>query len=130
LSVAFKPTGPNDVTETEPFYTAHLFVCTNRRPDDHPRGSCAAAGSEDLRDYLKDKVKELGLRRVRVNAAGCLDRCHLGPVMVIYPEGVWYACRSRADIDAIVESHLRDGKRVDRLVLTNDQKHLRPEQLG
>ena len=100
-----------------PFYAAHLFVCCNRRPDGHARGSCAAKGSERLRDYMKVRGKELGLKRVRVNMAGCLDRCELGPCMVIYPEGVWYRVGSTEDVDAILERHLIAGERVARLEL-------------
>jgi (2Fe-2S) ferredoxin len=99
------------------FYDAHLFVCCNRRPDGHKRGSCAAKGSEKLRDYMKVRAKELGLARVRVNMAGCLDRCELGPCMVIYPEGVWYRIDSTADVDAVLERHVRDGGRVPELML-------------
>ena len=99
------------------FYEAHVFVCCNRRPDGHPRGSCAARGSEGLRDYMKMRAKELGLKRVRVNLAGCLDRCELGPCVVIYPEGIWYKIESKTDIDAILEHHVRDGGRVDSLLL-------------
>jgi (2Fe-2S) ferredoxin len=96
-----------------PFYfETHVFVCCNRRPDGHPRGSCAAKGSEDLRDYMKARAKELGLAGVRINSAMCLDRCELGPSIVIYPEGVWYTVASRADVDAVLERHVRDGGRV------------------
>jgi (2Fe-2S) ferredoxin len=95
-----------------PYFDAHLFVCTNRRPDGHHRGSCAAKGSEKLRDYMKARAKEMGLHNVRVNTAGCLDRCELGPVMVIYPEGVWYKIASRSDVDAVLEAHVRDGGRA------------------
>lgn len=98
-------------------YDAHLFVCCNRRPDGHWRGSCAQKGSERLRDYMKARSKELGLRRVRVNLAGCLDRCELGPCVVIYPEGVWYRIGSTADVDAVLERHVADGGRVPELML-------------
>jgi (2Fe-2S) ferredoxin len=101
-----------------PFYfETHIFVCCNRRPDDHKRGSCAAKGSEALRDYMKARARELGLKGVRVNMAGCLDRCELGPCVVIYPEGVWYKVESRADVDAVLERHVRDGGRVPELLL-------------
>ena len=100
------------------FYAAHVFVCCNRRPDGHPRGSCAARGSEKLRDYMKVRAKELGLKRVRVNMAGCLDRCEFGPTMVIYPEGVWYRPVTPADVDEILAAHLVAGGRVPRLMLT------------
>lgn len=100
------------------FYAAHVFVCCNRRPDGHPRGSCAARGSEKLRDYMKVRAKELGLKRVRVNMAGCLDRCEFGPTMVIYPEGVWYRPETPADVDEILAAHLQGGGRVRRLMLT------------
>ena len=98
-------------------YEAHVFVCCNRRPEGHERGSCAAKGSEALRNYMKVRAKELGLSRVRINLAGCLDRCELGPCVVIYPEGVWYSVRNRADVDAVLERHVRDGGRVPELFL-------------
>jgi len=107
--------------ETRHYFDAHVFVCTNRRPDGHPRGSCAAKDSEQLRDYMKARAKELGLPATRINTAGCLDRCELGPTIVIYPEGVWYTCRTREDVDEILTSHLRDGRPVERLVLTPDR---------
>jgi len=99
------------------YFRLHVFVCTNRRPDGHRRGSCAAGGSERLRDYLKSRARELGVEGVRINSAGCLDRCELGPVMVVYPEGVWYAVHTPADIDEILETHLVKGGRVGRLML-------------
>ena len=104
------------------YYEAHLFVCCNRRPDGHPRGSCAAQGSEDLRDYMKARAKAMGLKGIRVNMAGCLDRCELGPCLVIYPEGVWYKIESRTDIDLILEQHVRDGGRVAALRLPAEKR--------
>ena len=105
-----------------PFYRIHAFICTNRRPDDHPRGSCAGRGSEPLRDYLKAQAKKKGVGGIRVNAAGCLDRCELGPVLVIYPEGIWYGFSNYEDIDEIIDTHLLGGGRVERLMLTPEQK--------
>ena len=99
------------------YFRMHIFVCTNRRPDDNPKGSCAAHGSETLREHLKDAQKRLGLKDVRVNSAGCLDRCGHGPVLVIYPEGIWYSFRSTADIDEILETHIVCGRRVERLMV-------------
>jgi len=106
-----------DPADPAPYFQAHIFVCCNRRPDGHKRGSCAASGSEALRDYMKVRVKELGLPEVRVNMAGCLDRCELGPAMVIYPEGVWYSVRTTADIDAVLEQHLVEGGRARHLMM-------------
>ena len=71
-----------------------------------------------MRDYAKAKVKSLGLAgegRVRVNQAGCMDRCEEGPVCVVYPEGTWYTYIDESDVDEIIESHLVNGKPVDRL---------------
>lgn len=102
-----------------PYFEAHVFCCTNERLAGHPRGSCAAAGSVRLRDYMKARAKELGLApKVRINSAGCLDRCELGPVVVIYPQGVWYALRTREDVDAILEQHLMKGEIVSHLILS------------
>jgi (2Fe-2S) ferredoxin len=99
------------------FFDAHVFVCCNRRPDGHRRGSCAAKGSEALRDYMKARAKELGIQNIRVNSAGCLDRCELGPCLVIYPEGVWYRVDSREDVDEVLQAHLVEGGRARALML-------------
>src|SRR3546814_4088920 len=85
-----------------PFYAAHVFVCTNERPPGHPRGCCKDKDAEKLRNYMKVRAKELGLAGVRINTAGCLDRCELGPTMVIYPEGSGYRAETFADIDEIM----------------------------
>lgn len=102
------------------FYDAHVFVCTNRRPDGHARGSCAAGGSEALRDYMKAKAKELGLKRIRINGAACLDRCELGPCVVVYPDAVWYRVADLAAVDAVLEHHLRDRRIVEPLRIANE----------
>jgi (2Fe-2S) ferredoxin len=99
-------------------YAKHIFFCLNRRDDG--RECCASQRAEALQAHAKDRVKALGLNgpgKVRVNKAGCLDRCELGPVAVVYPEGTWYTFVDEQDIDEIVESHLRDGKPVERLKL-------------
>ena len=103
-----------------PFYQAHIFCCTNVR-DEKKRRSCGMHNAERLRAYMKEQVKMAGIPQVRVNTAGCLDRCELGPVMVIYPEGVWYRYQTAADIDEIVIVHLQQGGRVERLLLSPDQ---------
>jgi (2Fe-2S) ferredoxin len=104
---------------TELYYAHHIFLCTNRRPPDNKYGCCASKGSEALRDYAKKRVGELKIPSTRINAAGCLGRCGEGPVMVIYPEGVWYSPKTEADIDEILTSHLQQGQIVERLRLPN-----------
>jgi (2Fe-2S) ferredoxin len=107
--------------DEQPFYQSHVFVCTNERPPGHRRGCCAAGGAEKLRNYLKARTKEFGLPATRINNAGCLDRCELGPCLVIYPEGTWYSYRSTEDLDEILQTHMIDGGRVERLRLKPDQ---------
>ena len=105
------------------YYKHHVFFCTNKRepdPDGTTRPCCADKGAVAIRDYAKKSVKRAGLSgagAVRVNNAGCLDRCEEGPCVVIYPEGVWYKIGSREAVDAVLETHLRDGRRVDALFL-------------
>jgi (2Fe-2S) ferredoxin len=114
-----RPPAPLNASDEDPplFYKRHVFVCTNERPPDHPRGCCKAKGSVELRDYMKMRAKELGLKDVRINNAGCLERCELGPSVVVYPEGVWYSPKTRADIDEILQRHLVGGGRATRLML-------------
>jgi (2Fe-2S) ferredoxin len=100
----------------DPYFKHHVFFCCNQRSDG--RASCEDHGASGLRDYCKQKVKKAaitGIGRARVNQAGCLDRCEQGPVMVVYPEGVWYRYGSEADVDEIVAEHLLNGRPVTRL---------------
>ena len=94
----------------------HVFFCTNQRAGGE--ACCNDHGASALRAYAKDRVKALGERipaRVRINTAGCLDRCERGPVIVVYPDAVWYTYVDRADIDEIIEEHLVHGRIVERL---------------
>ena len=109
------------MTDPNSYYRLHVFCCTNERPDKHPRGSCAARGSVKLRNYMKARAKELGLGGVRINSAGCLDRCELGPAVVVYPDGVWYTIKTFEDVDAVLDEHVQNGKWVERLMLQPDQ---------
>lgn len=98
------------------YYKHHVFFCTNCRDD----GSqcCAQYGASQIRDYAKRRSKELGLAGkggVRMNTAGCLDRCSEGPVMVVYPEGVWYTYVDQEDVEEIIQEHLVNGRVVERL---------------
>ena len=100
-----------------PYFKRHIFFCLNERKNDE--ACCAQQGAQAAFDHCKSRVKDLGLagpRQVRVNKAGCLDRCAGGPVAVVYPEGVWYTYVDQTDIDEIVESHLKNGQVVERLV--------------
>jgi len=98
------------------YYSHHVFFCTNERDDGRP--SCGERCSAELRDYAKQRVKELGLAgkgRARVNMAGCLDRCDEGPTVVVYPEEVWYRLTCREDVDEVIREHLQHGRIVERL---------------
>lgn len=98
------------------YFQYHLFFCVNQR--EGGEACCQDFDAKGARDYLKQKVKEQGLNGlggVRVNTAGCLGRCEKGPVVVVYPEGAWYTYVDRADLDEILESHLLQGRAVDRL---------------
>ena len=108
-----------------PLYERHVFVCENRRPEDDPRGCCAAKGGAEIREALKKAAREAGLKgRVRVNAAGCLDQCAHGVTVVVYPEAIWYGGVTLGDVDAIVTEHLVGGRPVERL----RPAHLRPDK--
>jgi (2Fe-2S) ferredoxin len=99
-----------------PFYRHHVFFCINQRDDG--RACCADKGAQAMRDYAKQKIKALKLSgpgQCRINNAGCMDRCNEGPVIAIYPEGVWYTYVDREDIDEIIDEHLVHGRVVERL---------------
>jgi (2Fe-2S) ferredoxin len=100
------------------YYQRHIFFCLNQRSGGE--ASCADHDAQSAFDHCKARVKAAGLAgpgAVRVNKAGCLDRCAGGPVAVVYPEGTWYTYVDHDDIDEIVESHLTQGRVVERLLL-------------
>lgn len=105
------------------YYGRHIFFCLNERKNGED--SCSRHRAQDAFDHCKTRVKAEGLAgpgKVRVNKAGCLDRCAGGPVAVVYPEAVWYTYVDTHDIDDIVDSHLKRGEIVERL--------LTPPQVG
>lgn len=98
------------------YYAHHVFFCINSREDGRP--SCSQCGAAGARDYVKQRCKELGISgvgKVRINKAGCLDRCEAGPVIVVYPEETWYTYVDREDLDEIIDRHLIHGEVVERL---------------
>ena len=100
------------------YFKYHVFFCTNQR--EAGEQCCEQCNATEIRAYAKNKIKELGLSgrgNVRINTAGCLDRCELGPVLVVYPEEIWYSYLDREDIDEIIEKHLQGGEIVERLVI-------------
>lgn len=99
------------------YFSRHVFFCTNQR--EAGVACCNNHDAQKMRDYVKNKVKELGLstkeNRIRINSAGCMDRCESGPVLVVYPEAVWYTYVDESDLDEIIEEHLKNGRVVERL---------------
>ena len=106
-----------DTAPAASYYERHIFFCLNQRKGGE--ACCAEHRAQEGFDRCKSQVKAAGLSgpgQVRVNKAGCLDRCAAGPVVVVYPEAVWYTYVDVHDIDEIVESHLKNGKVVERLL--------------
>jgi len=100
------------------YFKQHIFFCTNSRADG--RAFCQDHNAQELRDYLKKRVKDAKLAGpdgVRINNAGCLDRCGQGPVIVIYPDETWYQYKSKEDLDEIFEQHIKNNQRVERLLI-------------
>jgi (2Fe-2S) ferredoxin len=98
------------------YYGHHVFFCVNQRANGE--ACCNDHDAEGVRNYAKQRIKELGLigrRKVRINSAGCLDRCKEGPVIVVYPEEIWYTYVDKSDIDEIIEEHIMNGRIVERL---------------
>ena len=99
-----------------PHFDRHIFICTNRRDEGNPKGSCAQKGSEQVREAFKKQIHERGLKgRFRANAAGCLDQCAHGCTVVVYPEQVWYGGVKVEDVTEIIDKHVLGGEPVERL---------------
>ena len=98
-------------------YDFHIFCCVNERPASAVRECCKKKNALELRAYMKKKILDLGLKKIRVNQSGCLDKCEEGPVLVIYPDGTWYKYKNTKDIDEIIKKHIQEGKKVTRLLI-------------
>ena len=113
---------PDDAAASGPhadagFYDVHVFCCVHERPAGHWRGCCSAKRSRQLCDLMCRIGMATGLKRIRINHAGCFNLCENGPLMVIYPEGVWYRFETEGDVEEILTQHVRLGRRVARLLL-------------
>jgi (2Fe-2S) ferredoxin len=107
-------------------FTSHIFICCNRRSSDHPRGSCDQAGYEKLRSAFKAEIAKRGLKpAVRANKAGCLDQCELGPIVVIYPQQIWYGGVTEKDVSRIIQKTVVEGNILDDLLIEDDQLNVR-----
>ena len=112
-------------SDPEPVYEVHVFCCTHQRPPTHRRGCCASKGAQSLANYMcrRGIVTARG-QNIRINLSGCLNLCEYGPVLVVYPEGVWYRYETERDIEEIVDRHVRRNERVQRLLVTPDLSRL------
>lgn len=94
----------------------HVFFCCNQR--EPGEACCNAHGASDMQTYAKERISQLKMKgegKVRINKAGCMDRCDLGPVMVVYPEAIWYTYIDKEDVEEIIQEHLINGRIVERL---------------
>lgn len=101
------------------YFQHHVFFCLNQRPAGE--SCCANQHATKLHAYAKEKIAKLGLSgagQIRINKAGCLDRCEFGPVLVVYPDETWYTFLDEQDIDEIISEHLQNGRKVERLLVT------------
>lgn len=98
-----------------------VFVCTNVRPPDNPKGSCKARGSQEVFDAFKAQVKARDLKgQIIVAPSGCLGPCVNGPTVAVFPDDVFYGRVQPHDVDEIIEGHLVRGQTVERLVLGDE----------
>lgn len=100
------------------YYHKHLFFCHNKREDGSTKPCCGRPVDVNaLRDYARKKIKLLGIPSVRTSLSGCLGRCNEGPVLVIYPDGVWYRYTNEQDLDEIIEASVLNNNVVDKLII-------------
>ena len=101
-------------------YRYQLFLCTNERPSGEPRGSCQARGALPLLEVVKEEALRAGVPGpFRANRSGCLDACESGPVLAVYPDGIYYRVTNREEIARIMKEHLSEGRIVAELQIPN-----------
>ncbi|SVC34657.1 uncharacterized protein METZ01_LOCUS287511 [marine metagenome] len=99
----------------------HIFICTNQRPAGHPRGSCGENNAMALMEKMGMAVEQKGLfGQVLITNTSCMGPCSMGPVMVVYPDGIWYNKVTPDDVDEILDQHIGQGKKVERLEMPEE----------
>lgn len=94
----------------------HLFICTSCRINGKQQGFCYSKGSVDIVSSVMQEIEERDLSgEVMVNNTGCFGICNKGPIMVVYPEGVWYGNLTTDDVEEIFDKHIEGGEVVTRL---------------
>ena len=97
-------------------FKKHIFICTNERPKDSPRGDCLRCGGMDIRMRFVQLINQHGLKgKVRANKSGCLDACELGAAVVIYPDNIWYSCKTKEEVDQVINEHLINDRIAENL---------------
>lgn len=105
-----------------PAFTHYIFVCGNQRACDHPRGCCDPEGQAKLKEAFKQEIKTRKLGPlVRANQTGCLEQCELGPVVAIYPQGIFYGNVTTADVPRIIERTVQQGVILNDLLIHDDE---------
>ena len=98
------------------FYPRHAFICTNQTADGS--ACCEDHNAMAMVTYAKGRLKELGMfgpSKGRLNKSGCMGRCAVGPVLVVYPDEVWYTYVDKEDVEEIIQEHLINGREIPRL---------------
>ena len=96
----------------------HVFVCTSSRVNGQCKGFCASKDSVDIVNAFMQEIQDRDLQDdVMVTNTGCFGICSKGPIVVVYPENIWYGSVNVDDVTEIVESHFEEGNVVKRLEL-------------
>ncbi len=95
----------------------HIFVCASFRMSGTPQGVCNKKGAGSLLQYLENELSDRGMEEVSVSMTGCLKLCDKGPVMVIYPQNLWYSEVTESKIEEILDA-LEEGKPLEKYQIT------------
>ncbi len=94
----------------------HVFICTQNRPQGHPRGSCGAKGCVDVMNEFMNEIQARNLfEKIALTNTGCMGPCMFGTNVLVYPEGIMYGNITKADVKTIIDEHLLGGKPVEAL---------------
>ena len=96
----------------------HVFICTSCRINGTQKGFCYQKGAVDLVQRFMEEIEERDLSgEVVISNTGCFGICEKGPVVVVYPEGIWYGSVKDEDVETIFEEHFVGGVPVQKLMI-------------
>lgn len=100
----------------------HIFVCSSSRVNGLQKGFCHTNSGVDIVTAFLEEIEDRGIGgEVMVTNTGCLAMCEEGPIVIVYPDNIWYGGVTPDDVETIMDEHIEGGGVVERLEICKEK---------